>query len=269
MAQSESGGVISFSAKTPWPESLEFKLLTGVQTHKCHLATDVAKYEKWARLLQMLSCDEEFIGRSSTAKNLEVKYKRVVERIARKFERAKLSGLSVNASPLETLALDLVKQKHDAEGTTNERRRSFPKKQRSMLAHQNAILRTGPPSKARVPTTEPFHQNLQEIALDPESSTNSISLDSEGLSTPSPKNSISSHYFDWEAEREFLDYLISQIEERFVYHSELELELSKAATAKIVAETAKIEAQCKLLKLQSRKRCRDQDPVELDSHDET
>jgi ABC-type phosphate transport system auxiliary subunit len=50
---------------------------------------------------------------------------------------------------------------------------------------------------------------------------------------------------------------------------ELELKLAEAATAKIVAETAKIEAECKLLQLQnSRKRCRDEELVEVDLRSE-
>jgi hypothetical protein len=287
-------GVVSFSSKSAWPESLELKLLAYVQTLNCHIPTDEKKVDKWNQLHQKLSADPGFNGRTSSAKNLQVKYNRILDRISTKYglngKGANLSGLPETASQLESLALDLLKQTYDADEANKERKASQEKKQRTMLTHESAILRLGPASKGRIPSTEPFHQNLEDALMSPQSPTDSTtnSTSDSSRSTPSPKKSNSIN-LDWEGEKGFLDYLLLNMrsppsttaemattavglpqtttpDERRL---ELELKLAEAATAKIVAETAKIEAECKLLQLQnSRKRCRDEELVEVDLRSE-
>jgi hypothetical protein len=116
-------GMVSFSSKSAWPESLELKLLAYVQTLNCHIPVDEKKVEKWNQW-QKLSADPGFIGRTSSAKNLQVKYKRILDRISTKY------GLNGK----ESLALDLLKQTYDADEANKERKASQEKKQMTMLA---------------------------------------------------------------------------------------------------------------------------------------
>ena len=160
----------------------------------------------------------------------------------------------------------MLNQTRDLESAAKTQNASEKKKQRSMLTHENRILKAPPlPSNSAsspIPTSEPFHSHILTEAT-PELLVRILFLKS--LRCPHLPFSSSLVSRDWDGEKDFLrdihidrnggaessvkfsNFFLSTSSQS---SSESDLRRLELEIAKIQADAAKIEAECRLIELQ-------------------